>query len=130
MEHDVIFFSDTASLEKPLVGRLIQLAPDSTAVILRFEATGENLLLGDMRLIAPEVFPVPVGEELAALGLDARGKTEASPSAVRVFCRMSIPFERPQDAGFDLGRLVFVCGDRALAVERPGAPVVPLSVKR
>ncbi|MBQ8172851.1 MAG: hypothetical protein IJ034_02785 [Mailhella sp.] len=126
MEYDVTFLSGMTPSGQARSGRLIQLSADSTACILRFFPEGESLLLGDVRRISPESLPLPSSEELALLGLQ---EGEPVPVDMRILCRMGIPFERPQDAGFDLSRIVFVYGDRALEVERPGWPIVPLTAK-
>jgi len=124
MEYDVTFLSATAPSGQIRSGRLIQLSADSTACILRFFPDGESILLGDVRRISPDALPLPSAEELALLGVR---DGEPVPADMRILCRMGIPFERPQDAGFDLSRIVFVCGGRALEVERPGGALVPLT---
>ena len=71
-------------------------------------------------------------EEMAALGCIPEGAFSDIPDDVVVLCRMCIPHDRPQGAGFDLGRLVFVNTNsgRALEADRPGAPIVPLDTRR
>jgi len=127
MEYDVTFLSGTAPSGQTRSGRLIQLSADSTACILHFSSEGESILLGDVRRISSDALPLPSAEDLALLGLK---DGEPVPADMHIFCRMSIPFERPQDAGFDLSRIVFVYGGRALEVERPGGTIVPLVVRR
>lgn len=127
MKYDVTFLSGTIPSGQTRSGRLIQLSDDSTACILRFSPEGESILLGDVHRILPDALPLPSAEERALLGMK---DGEPVPADMRIFCRMGIPFERPQDAGFDLSRIVFVYGDRALEVERPGGPIVPLAARR
>ena len=83
-----------------------------------------------MRRLGPEALPVLSREELAALGCDA--DLSGLPDDVVVLCRLRIPHEKPQDAGFDMGCLVVVNMANGLAVEaeRPGAPFMPLSSQR
>lgn len=132
MEHNVTFSSGMEALGGACACRLLRLSPESSAFILQNAENGsERLLLGDVRRLGPEALPVLSTEELAALGLpDAM--LESLPEDVAVLCRMRIPREKPQDAGFDLGRLVFVNtrNGMALEAERPGAPLIPLAPSR
>lgn len=132
MEHNVTFSSGMEALGGVCACRLLRLSPESSAFILQSAENGsERLLLGDVRRLGPEALPVLSTEELAALGLpDAM--LESLPEDVAVLCRMRIPREKPQDAGFDLGRLVFVNTQNGMALEaeRPGAPLIPLASRR
>ena len=132
MEHNVTFSSGMEALGGACACRLLRLSPESSAFILQNAENGsERLLLGDVRRLGPEALPVLSTEELAALGLpDAM--LESLPEDVAVLCRMRIPREKPQDAGFDLGRLVFVNTQNGMALEaeRPGAPLIPLASRR
>ena len=131
MEYDVTFSSGMADFGGVSACRLFRLDPESTAFILQStENGGERLLLGDVRRLGPEALPVLSREELTALGCeqDAAGL----PDDMVVLCRLRIPHEKPQDAGFDLGRLVVVNRASGMAVEaeRPGAPFIPLVPQR
>ncbi|WP_446423692.1 hypothetical protein [Mailhella sp.] len=111
--------------------RLFRLDPESSVFILQSaENGGERLLLGDVRRLGPEALPVLSPEELAALGCEP--ELSGLPDDVAVLCRVRIPHEKPQDAGFDLGRLVVVnmASGLALETERPGAPLLPLAPQR
>ena len=68
-------------------------------------------------------------DELSALGCLPGNMLETLPDDVAVLCRMCIPHSKPQEAGFDLARLVLVNTKtgKALEAERPGAPVIPLA---
>ena len=126
----MIFPNGMEALGGACACRLLRLAPESTAFILQNAENGsERLLLGDVRRIGPEALPVLSAEELAALGGIPGDILEALPDNVAVLCRMSIPSKRPQEAGFDLARLVLINtrNGKALEAERPGAPVVPLA---
>ena len=130
MEYDVIFPNGMEALGGACSCRLLRLAPESTAFILQNAENGsERLLLGDVRRIGPEALPVLSVDELSALGCLPGDMLEALPDDVAVLCRMCIPHKRPQDAGFDLARLVFVNTKtgKALEAERPGAPLIPLA---
>ena len=96
------------------------------------EGGGERLLLVDVRSLGAGALPVLSAEELTALGCVPEGAFSDIPEDVVVLCRMRIPHDRPQDAGFDLGRLVFVNrrNGRALEAMRSGAPLVPLDKRR
>jgi hypothetical protein len=133
MEHDVIFPNGMEALGGACTCRLLRLAPDSTAFILQNAGNGsERLLLGDVRRIGPEALPVLTAEELAALGCLPGDMLEALPDDVAVLCRMRIPHAKPQEAGFDLTRLILVNtrNGKALEAERPGAPLIPLASRR
>ena len=133
MEYDVIFPNGMEALGGACACRLLRLAPESTAFILQNAENGsERLLLGDVRRIGSEALPVLSAEELSALDCLPGDMLETLPDDVAVLCRMRIPHDRPQEAGFDLGRLVFVNvnSGRALEAERPGAPLVPLDTRR
>ena len=113
--------------------RLFRLSPESSAFILQSaEDGGERLLLGDVRRLGAGALPVLSAEEMEALGCIPAGAFSDIPDDVVVLCRMRIPHDRPQEAGFDLGRLVFVNmnSGRALEADRPGAPLVPLHTRR
>jgi hypothetical protein len=86
-------------------------------------------LLGDVRRIGPEALPVLTSDELATLGCLPGDMLESLPDDVAVLCRMRIPNQKPQDAGFDLTRLVLINtrNGKALEAERPGAPLIPLA---
>jgi hypothetical protein len=130
MEYDVIFPTGMEALGGACVWRLLRLAPDSTAFILQHPENGsERLLLGDVRRIGPEALPVLTDEELAALGCLPGDMLESLPDDVAVLCRMRIPHDKPQEAGFDLTRLVLINtrNGKALEAERPGAPLIPLA---
>ena len=103
---------------------LTRIMPESSAFLLRDPATGAQLLLGDVRLVAPEYLPELDEREREALGLSDDEAQEPL-----VLCRMAVPYARPQDAGFDLSHFVCVHSGRGIEVRRPGAPVIPL-VKR
>lgn len=113
--------------------RLFRLSPESSAFILQSaENGGERLLLGDVRRIGPEALPVLSDEELDKLGCVPAEFSDGLPEDIVVLCRMCIPQDKPQEAGFDLGRLVVVNTRKGLAVEaeRPGAPILPLVSRR
>ena len=133
MEYDVIFPNGMEALGGACACRLLRLAPDSTAFILQHAENGsERLLLGDVRRIGPEALPVLTAEELAALGCLPGDMLDALSDDVAVLCRMRIPHEKPQEAGFDLARLVLINtrNGKALEAERPGAPLIPLASRR
>lgn len=133
MEYDVTFSSGMTALGGACSCRLLRLAPESTAFILQSaENGGERLLLGDVRRLGAGALPVLSAEELTALGCVPAEVFSDLPDDVVVLCRMHIPHEAPQDAGFDLGRLVFVNLSSGLAMEaeRPGAPRIPLAPRR
>ena len=130
MEYDVIFPNGMEALGGACACRLLRLAPESTAFILQNAENGsERLLLGDVRRIGPEALPVLTTEELAALGYLPADMLDSLPDDVVVLCRMRIPHKRPQEAGFDLARLVLINtrNGKALEAERPGAPLIPLA---
>ena len=130
MEYDVIFPNGMEALGGACSCRLLRLAPESTAFILQNAENGsERLLLGDVRRIGPEALPVLTAEELAALGYLPADMLDSLPDDVAVLCRMRIPQKRPQEAGFDLARLILVNtrNGKALDAERPGAPLIPLA---
>ena len=133
MEYEVTFSSGMESLGGACACRLFRLSPESSAFILQSaEGGGERLLLGDVRRLGAGALPVLSAEEMEALGCIPAGAFSDIPDDVVVLCRMRIPHDRPQEAGFDLGRLVFVNTNsgRALEAERPGAPLVPLDTRR
>ena len=133
MDYKVIFPSGMEALGGACSCRLFRLSPESSAFILQSaEGGGERLLLGDVRRLGAGALPVLSAEEMAALGCIPEGAFADIPDDVVVLCRMCIPHDRPQGAGFDLGRLVFVNtkSGRALEAERPGAPLVPLDTRR
>ena len=133
MEYEVTFSSGMESLGGACACRLFRLSPESSAFILQSaEGGGERLLLGDVRRLGSGALPVLLAEEMAELGCIPAGAFSDVPDDVVVLCRMSIPYDSPQKAGFDLGRLVFVNTNsgRALEAERPGAPLVPLDTRR
>ena len=130
MEYDVIFPNGMEAFGGACACRLLRLAPESTAFILQNAENGsERLLLGDVRRIGPEALPVLSADELAALGCLPGDMLETLPDDVVVLCRMCIPHKKPQEAGFDLARLVLVNtrNGKALEAERPGAPLIPLA---
>ena len=130
MEYDVIFPNGMEALGGACACRLLRLTPESTAFILQNAENGsERLLLGDVRRIGPAALPVLSVDELSALGCLPGEMLETLPDDVAVLCRMRIPHEKPQEAGFDLARLVFVNTrtGKALEAERPGAPLIPLA---
>ncbi|MBQ4615512.1 MAG: flagellar assembly protein FliW [Mailhella sp.] len=124
------FSSGMEALGGARSARLMSFAQESSAFLLQsMEQEEICFLLGDVRRIAPE-YPLSLSEEEwteLALGKDASGE-RALPEQVIALCRMSIPYERPQDAGFDLSRLVFVNREsgRAMEAYRSGFPVIPL----
>ena len=129
MEYDVIFPNGMEALGGTCACRLLRLAPESTAFILQNAENGsERLLLGDVRRIGTEALPVLSADELTALGCLPGNMLETLPDDVAVLCRMRIPHKKPQEAGFDLARLVLVNtrNGKALEAERPGAPLIPL----
>lgn len=129
MDYEVIFPAGMASFGGSCSCRLFRLSPESSAFILQNgENGGERLLLADVRHIGAAALPVLSEDELAELGCMPDELAESLPDDVVVLCRMSIPQERPQDAGYDMGRLVFVNmrNRRAMEAERPGSPVIPL----
>ena len=133
MEYEVTFSPGMESLGGACSCRLFRLSSESSAFILQSaEGGGERLLLGDVRRLGAGALPVLSAEEMEALGCIPAGAFSDIPDDVVVLCRMRIPHDRPQDAGFDLGRLVFVNmnSGRALEAERPGAPLVPLHTRR
>ena len=133
MEYEVTFSSGMKALGGTCACRLMHLSPESSAFILqRAENGGERLLLGDVRRLGPEALPVLSPKECAALGCIPDDVMDALPDDVIVLCRMRIPHEKPQDAGFDLRRLVLVNrrNGMALEAERPGAPLIPLAPRR
>jgi hypothetical protein len=128
MEYDVTFSSGMDALGGVSSCRLFRLDPESSVFILQStENGGERLLLGDVRRLGPEALPVLSPDELSALGFEQ--ELAGLPDDAVVLCRLRIPYEKPQDAGFDLGRLVVVNMARGLALEaeRPGAPLLPLA---
>ena len=133
MDYEVIFPNGMEALGGACSCRLLRLAPESTAFILQNAENGsERLLLGDVRRIGPEALPVLAADELSALGCLPAEMLDSLPDDVAVLCRMRIPQGRPQDAGFDLGRLVLINtrNGKALEAERPGAPLIPLATCR
>ena len=133
MEYDVIFPNGMEALGGACACRLLRLAPESAAFILQNAENGsERLLLGDVRSIGPEALPVLTAEEIAALDCLPNDMLETLSDDVVVFCRMRIPHEKPQEAGFDLARLVLINtrNGKALEAERPGAPLIPLASRR
>ena len=129
MEYDVIFPNGMEALGGACSCRLLRLAPESTAFILQNAENGsERLLLGEVRRIGPAALPVLSAEELSALGCLPSDMLETLPDDVVVLCRMCIPHQKPQEAGFDLARLVLINtrNGKALEAERPGAPLIPL----
>ena len=126
----MIFPNGMEALGGACACRLLRLAPESTAFILQNAENGsERLLLGDVRRIGPEALPVLSADELAALGCLPGDMLETLPDDVAVLCRMCIPHKKPQEASFDLARLVLVNtrNGKALEAERPGAPLIPLA---
>lgn len=133
MEYEVNFSSGVEALGGACACRLFRLSPESSAFILQSAENGsERLLLGDVRRLGPEALPVISVEELSALGCMPEDAAVGLPDDVVVLCRMSIPHQKPQDAGFDLGRLIVVntANGRAVEAERPGAPHMPLAPRR
>lgn len=121
MEYQAFFLEDTAILGQVRHFRVVKLAEESPAAILRGE-DGAEFLLGDMRVLAPgEKLGLAVAEQ-AALG--------CAETDVVAFCRVRIPQEAPQEAGFDTGRLILLdpASGRAVEAERTGRPL--LSLKR
>ena len=125
----MIFPNGMEALGGACACRLLRLASDSTAFILQNAENGsERLLLGDVRRIGPEALPVLTAEEFAALSCLPGDMLETLPDDMAVLCRMRIPHKKPQEAGFDLARLVLINtrNGKALEAERPGAPLIPL----
>lgn len=124
------FSSGMEALGGARSARLVSFAQESTAFLLQSAGREDiRFLLGDVRRIAPE-YPLFLSEEEwaeLALGQEASGE-RALPEQVIALCRMAIPYDSPQDAGFDLSRLVLVNREsgRAMEAYRSGAPVIPL----
>ena len=133
MEYEVTFSSGMEALGGACACRLFRLSPESSTFILQStEGGGERLLLGDVRRLGAGALPVLSLEDLSALGCVPEEAFSDIPEDVVVLCRMRIPKDRPQGAGFDLSRLVFVnrSNGRALEAIRSGAPLVPLETRR
>lgn len=129
MEYVVNFSSGMKELGGVSECRLFRLSPESSTFILQEASSGsERLLLCDVERIGSGALPVLSPEELAELGILPEEASEALPEDVVVLCRLRIPQDAPQRAGFDLGRLVVVNkkNGRAVEAERPGASIVPL----
>ncbi len=80
----------------------------------------EKWLLGAAGVILPH-WKVSLEEsERRILGVEQDGRCE-------VFCRASIPAENPSGAGFDFNRLILVCPQTGLALEKElsGQPFIP-----
>ncbi len=118
MEQEIFFVNGEGGQER--VCRILRFHPNACAVVLM--CGEESFLLGDVRRVAPEYRFAPTSGEAGMLGISPE-------DPIDVFCRVAIPGDMPQNAGFDLGRLVLVhrSSKRALAVRRPGAPLVPFA---
>lgn len=126
MEYEVIFPSGLEALSGARRCLLVRFTPESPALILKsLDGDGGSLLLGDVRRVAPEALPELTAEELEALACLIGDEEE-----VTVLCRIAVPHTRPQDAGFDLARLILAYHGCAVEAERPGAPMVPLAHHR
>jgi len=121
MEYEVIFSDGLDSLGGARRCQIIRFEPESPALLLRDPESGAQLLLGDVRLVAPYYLPELDEREREALGMG-----DAAAEDILILCRMTVPYARPQDAGFDVSRLVCICSGRGIEVRRPGAPVIPL----
>lgn len=130
MEYDVTFESGCEALGGACHGRLIRLTTESAALILRDTTSGADTLLGDVRRLCRDCVPALSAEEQAALDCAEPSGRGVAPEEVEVLCRLHIPHDRPQDAGFDLGRLVLVntANGKGLEAMRPDAGLVPLTL--
>lgn len=130
MEYDVTFDAGCEALGGVRHGRLMRLSAEGSALILRDPVSGTDILLGDVRRLCRDCVPALSAEEHEALGC-AAGSEQAVPETVEVLCRLGIPHQRPQDAGFDLSRLVLVntANGKGLEVMRPGAGLIPLAMR-
>ena len=120
MGYEAFFSDDTEILGKARRFRLVKLSGESPAAVLQSE-DGAEFLLGDMRIIAPDLVTEPGEAECEALGV-------APGAEVAAFCRVLIPQDAPMDAGFDTSRLILIAPEsgRAVEVRRPGGPLISL----
>ncbi len=125
MEYDVTFIKGIDALGGARRCLLRRLAAGAGAVLLQsVEDEGRCLILGDVRLVAPEDGISLTAEEGAALGR----APYTGGDGVEVFCRLFIPEDDPLSAGFDLSRLMLVdtATGTGLEASRPGAAPVLL----
>ena len=118
MEQEILMLKEDGRSERRC--RLLQFRPEAFAVLLI--CSEEQLLLGNVKCLAPD-YPFSLdAREAELLGVSCE-------ELLDVFCRVSIPRENPQNAGFDLSRLVLVnrASGHALEVRRPGLPLIALA---
>jgi hypothetical protein len=122
MEYEAIFSDGMEALGGARRCLLTRFVPESPALILRDPESGDQLLLGDVRLVAPDYLP-----ELDARERESLGMGDAAAEDILVLCRMAVPYARPQEAGFDMSRLVCIYAGQGIELQRSGAPVIPLA---
>ncbi|MBR3880119.1 MAG: hypothetical protein IKJ34_00750 [Mailhella sp.] len=121
MEYEVIFSDGMEALDGARRCLLTRFVPESPALVLRDLESEDQLLLGDVRLVAPYYLPELDEREREALGMG-----DVAAEDILILCRMAVPYARPQEAGFDMSHFVCVHSGRGIEVRRPGAPVIPL----
>ena len=124
-EQDIVFSRAVSDFNGGMQCRIRAFSPDALMVLcFCMDKDCPPLVLGRAAFVLPDC-PVEItGAEKRELGLPA----EADDDAGEVYCRVGIPADHPDLAGFDMAHLVFVSRKtgRAMEAERPGMPFVSL----